>query len=104
LNTKLFEKALRGNRPVFVDYFLRRQYNILETNEFIDFKNDPNENIRRQIVTHFNGPLSNEQDEINDDLHKEDDAKVRAAFARKFIVEKLYKDGIDHLEVIRFYH
>ncbi len=97
LNIELFEKALINNRPVFVDYFLRKQYNILETTKFIDFKNNLDENIRRQI------PSSNEQDETIDELHKEDDANVRAACARKFLVEDLYKKGIDHLEVIYIY-
>jgi hypothetical protein len=30
----LFEQALKENRPMFVDYFLRRYYNPLETNAF----------------------------------------------------------------------
>ncbi len=102
MNIELFKKALTNNRPVFVDYFLRKQYNILETIEFIDFKNDPDENIRRQTITKFNVPLSNQQDEIIDELHKEDDANVRAACARKFLVEDLYIKEIDHLEVIQY--
>jgi len=102
LNIELFKKALIKNRPVFVDYFLRKQYNILETIEYIDFKNDPDENIRRQTITKFNVPLSNKQDETIDELHKEDDAKVRAAYARRFLVEDLYKKGNGHLEVIQY--
>jgi hypothetical protein len=35
----LFEKALKENRPMFVDYFLRRYYNPLETTAFVEYRN-----------------------------------------------------------------
>ncbi len=38
----LFEKALKYNRPQFVDYFLRRYYNPLETTKFIEYKQKSN--------------------------------------------------------------
>jgi hypothetical protein len=40
----LFEKALRENRPQFVDYFLRRYYNPLETTAFVKYRNAGNYN------------------------------------------------------------
>jgi len=117
LNSELFEKALINNRPVFIDYFLRKQYNILQTSDFIKLKNDPNKEIIQTLNTKFNSPSSNnnqENDSENenqlstiDGLHRyqleEDDVNVRAAFARKFLIEKLYKNKLDHLEVISIY-
>jgi len=35
----LFEQALKENRPVFVDYFLRSYHNPLRTTAFIKHKN-----------------------------------------------------------------
>ncbi len=35
----LFEQALKENRPMFVDYFLRRYYNPLETSKFVEYIN-----------------------------------------------------------------
>ncbi len=116
LNIKFFEKALIKNRPVFIDYFLRKEYNILQTSEFIKLKNDSKHGKTIQILnTRFNlFSLNNNQEKdlenenrsskIDDPLLKyqleEDDANVRAAFARKFLIEKLYQNKIDHLEVI----
>jgi len=40
--SRLFEKALKQNRPQFVDYFLRRYYNPLETTKFIEYKGESN--------------------------------------------------------------
>jgi hypothetical protein len=34
----LFEQALKKNRPMFVDYFLRRYYNPLETTAFVKYR------------------------------------------------------------------
>ncbi|CAF1382563.1 unnamed protein product [Rotaria sordida] len=37
LYPSLFEQALKENRPVFVDYFLRRNHNPLQTTEFLKY-------------------------------------------------------------------
>ncbi len=36
---RLFEQALKENRPVFVDYFLRGYHNPLTTTAFVAYKN-----------------------------------------------------------------
>jgi hypothetical protein len=115
LNIKLFEKALINNRPVFIDYFLRKEYNILPTSDFIELKNDSKHGTIKILNTKFNLFSSNNNQEkdlenenrsstIDDPLLKyqleEDDANVRALFARKFLIEKLYQKKINHLEVI----
>jgi hypothetical protein len=117
LNTELFEKALINNRPVFIDYFLRKQYNILQTSYFLELKSDPkNEKTIQKLNTILNLlSWSNKQENDSNNEHKlsaidddpllksqleEDDANVRAAFARKFLIEKLYQSEIDHLKVI----
>ncbi|CAF1488829.1 unnamed protein product, partial [Rotaria sordida] len=35
----LFEKALKENRPLFVDYFFRQYYSPLETTAFVNYRN-----------------------------------------------------------------
>jgi hypothetical protein len=122
LKAKLFEKALLNDRPAFVDYFLRQKYDVLQTTDFIRFKNNTNENTIRTIITKLNTTLAmltinnnqtkdlSNQKQIsttdNENKHQPepDNPKVRAAYARKFIIEKLYKNGIDHLKVIIYSH
>jgi hypothetical protein len=122
LNTKLFEDALIQNRPAFVDYFLRKKYDVLQTTEFIQLKNNPNEKTIRTIITKLNTTLAmlktnnnqtkglsnQKQISTTDDENKHqpepDNPRVRAVYARKFIIKKLYKKEIDHLKVIIYSH
>ncbi|CAF4725067.1 unnamed protein product [Rotaria sp. Silwood1] len=114
-DTDLFEKALMTNRPAFVDYFLRRQYDVLETKEYIEFI-DRGERIPQicaalramilsSLLTDMDSvttEMNNNGDEIStsDVAENEDDtANVRAAFGRKFVIEKLYANRIDHLKL-----
>lgn len=96
----LFEKALISNRPIFVDYFLRRQYNVLETSDYIQFKKKTEENIR-QVVTPLRATiLSSSLDSKDDDKFQEDNTHVRAALGLKFVIEKLYANPIIYLKVL----
>jgi len=124
LNIELFEKALINNRPAFVDYFLRKQYNILQTIYFLEFKKTSNEKTIRETNAALNTTPSNEktiretnaalnttpsnnQTTIIDDQQKrereEDDANLRAIFAKKFLIEKLHKERMERSKVILFY-
>jgi hypothetical protein len=109
----LFEKALISNRPAFVDYFLRRQYDVLQKSDYIKLNNKNNEktiqtsatSLRAAIVsTSLFGknqvaPVPYNEDEISS-VDDDDDANIRAAFDRKFVIEKLYGNPIDHLKVL----
>lgn len=85
---ELFEKSLINNRPAFVDYFLRRQHDVLETKKYLKAMKT-SKNIE-QTVRQDKGEPSN--------------AAERAVFGREFIIQKLYRIGIDHLRVIQVLH
>jgi hypothetical protein len=112
----LFEKALISNRPAFVDYFLRRQYDVLQTSDYIKFnnKNKNNEKTIQEIATSLRAAIKstlllgknqvtpmkyNNEDKISS-VDDDDDAIIRAVFDRAFIIEKLYVNPIDHLKVL----
>jgi len=107
LNIELFEKALINNRPAFVDYFLRKQYNILQTIYFLEFKKTSNDKTIRETNALLNTTPSNDQTTIIDDQQKrereEDDANLRAIFAKKFLIKKLHKERMERSKVILFY-
>lgn len=96
MKTELFVRALINDRPVFVDYFLRKQYNILETREFLTLKNKSNVKTTEETNTR-----QNNQTPTVDDQRK-DYVEIRAACARKFIIEELYMEKFGHLEVNLF--
>jgi hypothetical protein len=116
-NTVFFEKALVTNRPAFVDYFLRRQHDVLETREYIEFNHNRENKIVQEIVASLRPinlssrfdidqvttqPNNNEYETsfATDVAENEtDDANVRAAFGRKFVIKKLYEKTNDHIEV-----
>ncbi len=95
----MFEEALIKNRPIFIDYFLRRQHDVLQTKDYIEFtKNNPKSTQinstsfsegENSLVAHSN--ISHTKDEEN-----------RVTFGRKFIITKLYEKPIDHLKVLVF--
>ncbi|CAM4747246.1 unnamed protein product [Rotaria magnacalcarata] len=70
----LFSQALRENRPVFVDYFLRRYYNPLEKTIFIYSKEQPKETKSKERS-------SNKYDE---------DKEWCIHYALHFIIHKLH--------------
>ncbi|CAF0986831.1 unnamed protein product [Adineta steineri] len=116
----LFEKAVLHNRPVFIDYFLRRQHDALETSSYIEFKsNREKENIRIMksslrlgtVLSNFDfSQMPSQPDDkdhtipIDNDLtqYEVDEANIRAAFGRKFVIEKLYEKT--NREIEKLYH
>ncbi|CAF1313445.1 unnamed protein product [Rotaria sordida] len=72
----LFEQALKENRPSFVDYFLRRYYNPLETTAFVKYKNSEGTSSNQASSNNFI-----------------DEEKMCVSCALYFIVEVLYKNA-----------
>ena len=76
----LFERALKENRPVFVDYFLRQDYNPLETKAFLEYSTIVNFSKRSLIESFRWKQTPPESKAINLD-------KLRKVYALKFITE-----------------
>ncbi|UJR07956.1 hypothetical protein I4U23_012235 [Adineta vaga] len=113
-NVDLFEKALITNRPAFVDYFLRRQYDVLETSEYINFKKTPDRNMAQDIIASLRAAIltlqvdrnkiriqadhSKQQSLTLDDITKYeiDEANIRASYALKFLITHLYRITNEH--------
>ncbi|CAF1223885.1 unnamed protein product [Adineta ricciae] len=95
----LFERALLTNRPAIVDYFLRRQHDILETKEFVKSKPKSMSDIaamfRAAMTTMQIGKTTaNIQLQVSTPgeitTQEKDEAMLRASFSLKFIVTQLY--------------
>ncbi|CAF3609712.1 unnamed protein product [Rotaria sp. Silwood1] len=97
LYPSLFEQALKENRPVFVDYFLRRNHNPLQTTEFLKYS----ESLRKIMI---NGNESDSDRTISQPRKKamenetNNDDEIRVQCALKFIIEELYKPIQTHLD------
>ncbi|CAF3973191.1 unnamed protein product [Rotaria sp. Silwood1] len=72
----LFEKALKENRPLFVDYFLRQYYSPLETTAFVNYRDKEESNSTT---------ISSENYDFEE--------KNCVRYALEFIVEILYKNN-----------
>ncbi|CAF1058024.1 unnamed protein product [Rotaria sordida] len=87
LYPSLFQQALKENRPVFVDYFLRRYYNPLTTTTYIESKKS----------LENNGVRSRSYSSIVDSKQKLSEPsivtkeKLRVACAFKLIIDELYQ-------------
>jgi hypothetical protein len=118
-NADLFEKALIHNRPAFVDYFLRRQYDVLETTGYMGMKSNraattdhnttapmpvPASSVKAAVGRHALQPGANEhRSSISNDIieyERSDEANIRAMYARKFIVTQLYRTSKYRMKVI----
>ncbi|CAF1528136.1 unnamed protein product [Rotaria sp. Silwood1] len=97
LYPSLFEQALKENRPVFVDYFLRRNHNPLQTTEFLKYS----ESLKKMMI---NGNESDSDRTISQPRKKamenetNNDDEIRVQCALKFIIEELYKPIQTHLD------
>jgi hypothetical protein len=112
-NIDFFEKALINNHPTFVDYFLRRQHNVLETKDYIELKKENNEKIKQISSTSIRATTlstsiirGNQTTSLPDNNEDEtspvddDDKGNRAISGQTFIIKKLYANPIDHLQVL----
>ncbi|UJR16241.1 hypothetical protein I4U23_003149 [Adineta vaga] len=89
-----FEKALKENRPSFIDYYLRRNLDPLTTNKWIDNKDKTEKWIdNKKSKSLLIVPPTNQDpnaDDSSKDLSLKD--KARAIYALNFILEKLYEN------------
>ena len=98
----MFEQALKENRAVFVDYFLRRYHDPLQTSDLIKNEKDNIEWITEK-QKEYNGipsifrndhsvalePTRTRNEQKLDEFSIED--KVFAIYALNFIVKELYE-------------
>ncbi|CAF4182954.1 unnamed protein product, partial [Rotaria sordida] len=97
LYPSLFEQALKENRPVFVDYFLRRNHNPLQTTEFLKYS----ERLRMTMNNDnkFNSDRKADQSRkqsLENEINLEDN--LRAECALKFIIKELYGPFQTHFD------
>ncbi|CAF4073582.1 unnamed protein product [Rotaria sordida] len=95
LYPSLFELALKENRPVFVDYFLRRNYNPFETTEFV--KRSENLKKKRNSSNEFNSDqkrIQSEQESTENNKNSLNTQQVECAI--KFIIKELYEKVETH--------
>jgi len=80
----LFERALKENRPVFVDYFLRRYHNPLNTTAFIQY----NESIQASAPSYSRRSM-----QISSPAYLTTEDEMRVKYALKFILVDLYQNN-----------
>ncbi|CAF1099065.1 unnamed protein product [Rotaria sordida] len=87
LYPSLFQQALKENRPVFVDYFLRRYYNPLTTTTYIESKKSLENNGVR--FRSYSSIVDSKQKLSEPSIVTKE--KLRAACAFKLIIDELYQ-------------
>ncbi|CAF4975808.1 unnamed protein product [Rotaria sp. Silwood1] len=95
LYPSLFELALKENRPVFVDYFLRRNYNPFETTKFL--KRSKNLKKKRNSPNELNldqKRIQSEQESTENNKNSLNTQQVECAI--EFIIKELYEKVETH--------
>ena len=90
LYPSLFEQALIEDRPVFVDYFLRRRHSPFDTTGIVTRMKSSRETMSNGSRSNSGLQISQSEKNISE---KETDSlnDTRADYALKFVIEDLYK-------------
>ena len=97
----MFEHALKERRPVFVDYFLRRNHNPFQTTEFLECSKKVGTTVRsgdESDSSRNTRPAA--KDAMKSEMDIKNDMQVECAL--KFILEELYQSDRKHFDVRLF--
>ncbi|CAF4184066.1 unnamed protein product, partial [Rotaria sp. Silwood2] len=93
----LFEQALKENRPVFVDYFLRQNHNPVQTTEYLK----RSESLKKAISSgnESDSDLNTSQSEKKlSENETNSEEKILVECALKFVTDDLYQSVQTHID------
>ena len=97
----MFEHALKERRPVFVDYFLRRNHDPFQTTKFLEFAKSlgmAGSSVEESDSSRKTSPAAKEA--LSSGMDIKSDMQVECAL--KFILEELYQSDRKNFDVRLF--